>query len=159
MWRMGPFRARRVKLFMDVRIVRDYETLSRNAAQTIAGELRRKPDLVLGLAAGNTPLGAYRELVRMHREGSLDFSRSTLFNLDEYGGLENAHVQSFDDFLHRNLVNQINVPKSNVHFLRYPSDSASGYCQDFENQIRQAGGIDLQILGIGRNGHIAFNEP
>lgn len=143
---------------MNLRVVRDYETMSRNAAQFIAGEIRLKPDLVLGLAAGNTPLGAYHELVRMHREENLDFSRVVLFNLDEYGSGE-VPVQNFSDFLHRNLANQVNIPKPNVHFLKFPSVSVESYCQSFEELIRKAGGIDLQILGIGRNGHIAFNEP
>jgi len=143
---------------MNLRIARDYEALSRNAAQIIAGEIRRKPDLVLGLAAGNTPLGAYLELVRMHREENLDFSRVVLFNLDEYGPGK-IFVQRFSDFLHRNFVNQVNVDKPNVHFLSFPSVSVQGYCRSFEELILKAGGIDLQILGIGRNGHIAFNEP
>ncbi len=140
-------------------MVQDYATLSRNAAQIIADELRRKPDLVLGLAAGNTPLGTYQELVRMHREEHLDFSRTIVFNLDEYGGLDRSPAQSFSDFLHLNFVNLIHIPKSNVHFLSYPSASVEFYCERFESEIREAGGIDMQILGIGRNGHIAFNEP
>jgi len=144
---------------MNVHIVQDYATLSRHAAKIIADELRRKPDLVLGLAAGNTPLGTYQELVRMHREEDLDFSRTTVFNLDEYGGLDRTSAQSFHDFLHLNFVNLIHIPKSNVHFLSYPSLSVDSYCEQFERKIREAGGIDLQILGIGQNGHIAFNEP
>jgi len=144
---------------MNVHIVQDYATLSRHAAKIIADELRRKPDLVLGLAAGNTPLGTYQELVRMHREEDLDFSRTTVFNLDEYGGLDRTSAQSFHDFLHLNFVNLIHIPKSNVHFLSYPSLSVDSYCEQFERKIREAGGIDLQILGIGQSGHIAFNEP
>jgi glucosamine-6-phosphate deaminase len=153
----GCLRFQTSKPKMDLRIVRHYEALSRAAAFAVASEMRQNPEIVLGLAAGKTPLGTYHELVRMHREEALDFSRTVFFNLDEYGGADHAH--SFQDFLYRHLVHQINIPKSNVHFLSFPSVSAESYCESFERDIRNAGGIDFQILGIGRNGHIAFNEP
>jgi glucosamine-6-phosphate deaminase len=144
---------------MGVQIFPSYEDLSRSAAQFIADAIRQKPDLILGLAAGNTPLGVYRELVRMHRDGSLDFSRVAVFNLDEYAGLDASDTRSFTSFLRKNFIDLINVSESNVHLLKFPDMSVDVYCEDVEEAIRQAGGIDLQILGIGRNGHIAFNEP
>ena len=144
---------------MVVQIFPSYEDLSRSAAQFIAAAIRQKPDLVLGLAAGNTPLGAYRELVRMHQDDSLDFSQVAVFNLDEYAGLDASDTRSFTSFLHRNFLDLINVSESNVHLLKFPDMSVDAYCEDVEQAIRQAGGIDIQILGIGRNGHIAFNEP
>jgi glucosamine-6-phosphate deaminase len=139
---------------MVVRRVRDYDELSVAAAQLIASRVRGKPHLVLGLAAGNSPVGTYRELVRMYREEALDFSQVVFFNLDEY------EIESFTSFLKLNLLDQINAAKSNVHLLRFPADpEAVRYCQGIEQAIQDAGGIDLQILGIGSNGHIAFNEP
>ena len=144
---------------MEIRIVPDYAALSQEAAKLIALEIRQNPGLVLGLAAGNTPLGAYHELVRLHREEHLDFSRTVFFNLDEYSDVEQSHRQKFHDFLQLNLVQQINIRRTNVHFLSYPTGDAERYCDAFEREIRQSGGIDLQILGIGINGHIAFNEP
>jgi glucosamine-6-phosphate deaminase len=131
-----------------VRKVLDYEALSDNAARFIADCIREKPVLRLGLAAGNTPLGTYRELVRMHRDQGLDFSRVVFFNLDEY-----SDSQSFTDFLNRNLLDQIDVNRANVHLIKFPNS------ESYEVEIRDSGGIDLQILGIGVNGHIAFNEP
>jgi glucosamine-6-phosphate deaminase len=104
-------------------------------------------------------LGVYRELVRLHREDSLDFSRVAVFNLDEYAGLDASDTRSFTSFLRKNFIDLINVRESNVHLLKFPDISVDAYCEDIEEVIRQAGGIDLQILGIGRNGHIAFNEP
>ena len=144
---------------MVVKTFPSYETLSKSAAQFIADAIRQKPDLVLGLAAGNTPSGAYRELIRMHKDDSLDFSGVAVFNLDEYAGLDGSDTRSFTSFLHQNFLDSINIRESNVHLLKFPDKSVDAYCDHVEEAIRQAGGIDLQILGIGRNGHIAFNEP
>jgi glucosamine-6-phosphate deaminase len=122
-------------------IVKDsYEEMSREAARIIADRLRRKPDLVLGLATGSTPLGLYKELIRMHREEGLDFSKVTTFNLDEYVGLPPDHDQSF-------------------HVPQGMAKDVDAFCVWYEERIRRAGGIDIQVLGIGANGHIAFNEP
>jgi len=145
---------------MIIRRFADYQTLSSEAARTIAAQISAKPATILGLAAGKTPLGTYSELVRMHREDGLDFSRVAFFNLDEYEGLPADHPDSFTRFLKDNLLQHINATKSNVHLLRSPSGSdVESYCHSIEELIRNAGGIDLQILGIGLNGHIAFNEP
>jgi len=145
---------------MIIKVVSDYETLSRTAAQVIEDEIRRNPGIVIGLAAGNTPLGAYRELVRMHREEGLDFAHVVVFNLDEYAGLEPTHPSSFTAFLHHNFLDLINARKTNLHLLKFPDPGVTdSYCEAFEEELRLAGGLDLQILGIGRNAHIAFNEP
>lgn len=139
---------------------RDNEEVNEQAAQVIAGAIRKKPSLTLGLATGNTMVGLYQHLVRLHRAGSLDFSEVKTFNLDEYLGLPGSHPQSFQHFMHENLFRHVNVPSRNIHI---PDGSIRGdydaYCASYEQSIRAAGGIDLQVLGIGRNGHIGFNEP
>lgn len=138
----------------------NYEVLSLRAAQIVANELVKKPNLVLGLATGNTPIGLYKELLRMHREEGLDFSRVTTFNLDEYLGLSGDHSQSFHYYIHRHFLNHINMDPANIHI---PDGSIrqdfEEYCRLYEQRIQQAGGIDIQILGIGKTGHIGFNEP
>jgi glucosamine-6-phosphate deaminase len=144
---------------MVLHIVSDYNRLSLKAAQIIAESIRQKPDLVLGLAAGNTPSGTYAELARMRREEQLDFSGVVFFNLDEYVGIAGADNRSFASFLQRQFLHSINAKPSNIHLMQLPSKDVADYCDRFEADIRNAGGIDLQILGIGRNGHIAFNEP
>ncbi len=144
---------------MLVIIKENYEALSKEAAQIVADRLRRKPNLVLGLATGSTPVGLYKELIRMHKAEGLDFSRVTTFNLDEYVGLPPSHDQSYRHFMNQNLFNEINIPERFIHVLDGMADDIDGQCEWFENEIGKAGGIDLQILGIGANGHIAFNEP
>ncbi len=130
-------------------------------AQRIASLIRQKPDAVLGLATGQSPLGVYAELIRMHQDEGLDFSRITTFNLDEYVGLRPSHPSSYNHFMWTNFFDHINVNPARV-FL--PSGSVEGrdiegFCQRYEAEIARAGGIDLQILGIGSDGHIGFNEP
>jgi glucosamine-6-phosphate deaminase len=136
------------------------DELNREAARIIASAVRRDPSLTLGLATGSTTIGVYAELARMHREEDLDFSKVVTFNLDEYVGLPANHPQSFRFFMQQNLFRHINVNPTNIHIpdgMR--RDNYDEYCAAYEDSIRQAGGIDLQILGIGRNGHIGFNEP
>ena len=144
---------------MEIIICDDYERLSKVAAGLVAKTLNRKPNAVLGLATGSTPLGLYKELVRMHREEGLDFSRVTTFNLDEYVGLPPSHPQSYHYFMHENLFKHINVPPQNVHIPSGTTDNYEAFCAWYEQRIADCGGIDLQILGIGADGHIAFNEP
>jgi len=145
---------------MLVILKRDEEDISRQAAQLIASAVHKKPALALGLATGSTMVGVYKQLVRLHKQGSLDFSRVVTFNLDEYLGLSAAHPQSFHYFMQENLFAHINVDPRNVHI---PDGTIRGnydqYCASYEDAIRKTGGIDLQLLGIGRNGHIGFNEP
>jgi glucosamine-6-phosphate deaminase len=116
---------------------------------------------VLGLATGQTPVGVYAELVRMHREEDLDFSNVVTFNLDEYVGLGAGHPATFRHFMDESLFDLVNVPKSAIHVPDGDLDAADipAFCADYEAAIAAAGGIDLQLLGIGRNGHVAFNEP
>ncbi len=137
----------------------DYEAISREAARLVANRLRKKPNLVLGLATGSTPLGLYGELIRMHRQEGLDFSKVTTFNLDEYVGLNPDHPQSYHYFMRENLFSRINLDPRFVHLPDGMAMDIDQHCHWYEEQIRAAGGIDLQVLGIGANGHIAFNEP
>jgi glucosamine-6-phosphate deaminase len=136
------------------------EELGREAARIVANAVRRTPALRLGLATGSTTVGMYNELGRLHKQDALDFSRVVTFNLDEYLGLPPTHAQSFHHFMDRNFFSQVNVDPANIHI---PDGAIAGnydqYCSSYEKAIRDAGGIDLQILGIGRNGHIGFNEP
>jgi glucosamine-6-phosphate deaminase len=145
---------------MLVILKKDANEISFQAAQLIASAIRKKPTLTLGLATGSTMVGVYQELVRLHKAGSLDFSRVVTFNLDEYLGLSATHPQSFHHFMREHLFAHVNVHPSNIHI---PDGTIRGnydqYCASYEEAIRKAGGIDLQILGIGRNGHIGFNEP
>jgi len=142
-----------------VLITKNYDELSEKAAKIIADAIRNKPNLVLGLATGGTPVGCYRELVRMHKEEKLDFSRVVTFNLDEYIGLPPTHPQSYRYFMNENLFNHVNIRMENTHIPDGMTDDPQKTCEEFEKAIETAGGIDLQLLGIGTNGHIAFNEP
>jgi glucosamine-6-phosphate deaminase len=144
---------------MEVLIREDYNEISRVAADMVAHTMNSKPDAVLGLATGSTPLGLYKELARMHREQSLDFAHLTTFNLDEYVGLSQDHPQSYHYFMKENLFQHINIPAQNNYIPSGTTDNYEAFCQWYENRIVECGGIDLQILGIGSDGHIAFNEP
>ncbi|MDQ7051743.1 MAG: glucosamine-6-phosphate deaminase [candidate division KSB1 bacterium] len=144
---------------MLVMIKENYDEMSKEAAKQVAALVRMKPDCVIGFATGSTPLGLYKELIRMHKEEGLDFSKITTFNLDEYVGLPPEHPQSYHYFMWENLFNHINVNPSNVYIPMGMADDIDVFCEWYENKIKEVGGIDLQILGIGANGHIAFNEP
>jgi glucosamine-6-phosphate deaminase len=125
------------------------------AARIIAGILKQKPDAVLGLATGSTPLPLYQALIAM----DLDWSRVTTFNLDEYIGLPREHPQSYHSFMWENLFRHINIARDKVHIPDGNASDIPQFCQEYEQRIRSAGGIDLQLLGIGSDGHIGFNEP
>ena len=141
-------------------IVKDSpKEMSQTAARLVARTLNAKPNAVFGLATGSTPLGLYEELVRMHREEGLDFSQVTTFNLDEYVGVTQSHPQSYHYFMHQNLFKHINIPKQNVYIPSGTTDNYEAFCKWYEQRIVESGGIDLQILGIGTDGHIGFNEP
>lgn len=145
---------------MLVALKRDYEEISSEAARMVANAVRKYPATTLGLATGGTMCGMYQELARLHRQESLDFSQVRTFNLDEYLGLPASHTQSFHYFMYQSFFSHVNVAPRNIHI---PDGTVTGnyqqYCDFYEQAIRQSGGIDLQILGIGRNGHIGFNEP
>ncbi len=144
---------------MEVIIKQDYNEMSKLSAHMIAELVRSRPRCVLGLATGSTPIGTYKELIRLHKEEGLDFSKVTTFNLDEYVGLPPEHDQSYHYFMNDNLFKHININKKNVHVPEGIAKDIPAFCRWYEEQIVKAGGIDIQLLGIGGNGHIAFNEP
>lgn len=128
-------------------------------ADFFASAVRRDRAVVLGLATGGTPVGVYRELVKQYRAGKLDFSQMTSFNLDEYVGLAAQHPQSFRYFMQQHLFDHLNVVAERTHVPDGTADDLQRHAEQYEMEIRDSGGIDLQLLGIGSNGHIAFNEP
>jgi glucosamine-6-phosphate deaminase len=144
---------------MEVVVKEDYQGMSRLSAKIIAEVVREKPRAVLGLATGSTPLGTYKDLILMHKEEGLDFSQVVTFNLDEYIGLLPEHDQSYHYFMNENFFKHINIPPGNVHIPNGMAEDLVGACEQYERDIKEAGGIDIQLLGIGANGHIAFNEP
>lgn len=144
---------------MLLRITDSYEAMSKEAAAIVADRIRRKPNLVLGLATGSTPLGLYKELIRMHKEEGLSFAKVTTFNLDEYVGLPRTHDQSYYYFMWENLFKHVDIDPRYIHVPDGMASDVEAHCEWYDNEIKKWGGIDLQILGIGANGHIAFNEP
>jgi glucosamine-6-phosphate deaminase len=144
---------------MEIIITPNYKEMSKTSAAIIAQEVKRKHDLVLGLATGDTPIGTYEELARLHKEEGLDFSKVTTFNLDEYLGLAPLHKNSYNYFMWENLFNHINISQHRVFVPQGNTDDPELFSEWYENKIKEKGGIDLQVLGIGRDGHIGFNEP
>jgi glucosamine-6-phosphate deaminase len=144
---------------MLLRIKNSYEEMSIEAAKIVADRIRRKPNLVLGLATGSTPLGLYKELIRMHKQEGLSFSKVTTFNLDEYVGLTHTHDQSYYYFMWENLFKHIDINPRYIHVPDGMANDVEAHCEWYDNEIKKWGGVDIQILGIGGNGHIAFNEP
>ncbi len=142
-----------------LKIHTDYTTLCLATANEIAQQLRRKPDSVLGLPTGKTPMGIYKELIRQHHQEGLDFSQATTFNLDEYLGLSPQHPLSYGHFMEVHFFSQVNLRRENIHLLNGMAEDPEAECRGFDAAIESAGGIDLMLLGIGRNGHIGFNEP
>ena len=144
---------------MQIYRAKDYEDMSRKAANIIASQGVLKPDGVLGLATGSTPIGAYKNLVEKYEQGDLDFSQVTTVNLDEYKGLPRENDQSYYYFMHDNLFDHVNVKPENTHLPDGTKEDANEECARYEELIRSLGGQDLQLLGLGHNGHIGFNEP
>jgi len=144
---------------MRVIVEKDAESVARRAARFVAEIIRRRPTCVLGLATGGTVVGLYNELIRLHREAGLDFSRVASFNLDEYVGLDPAHPQSYRHFMQENFFDHVNIDVRNTHVPDGRALDFDAHCEQYERMIRDEGGIDLQLLGIGSDGHIAFNEP
>lgn len=144
---------------MKIIVEKDYEKMSSKAASLISEAIQKKPDLILGLATGSTPIGTYEELIRMHKEEGLDFSKVTTFNLDEYYGLSPEDDQSYRYFMENTLFKHINIKKENTYVPDGLAKDPNAYGKEYDEKIQKQGGIDIQILGIGRNGHIAFNEP
>ena len=144
---------------MEVIVKESYEEIGKEAGKLIRLALARKPELVLGLPTGGTPLSLFRELIRLHKEEGLDFSGVTTFNLDEYVGLGPEHPRSFNRFMHEHLFDHVNIKRENINIPDGMSMDLEAHCRAYEDKIASCGGIDLQVLGIGRDGHIAFNEP
>jgi len=144
---------------MKIIIKEDYQAVSRNAAMITASQVNLKSDSVLGLATGSTPIGMYQELIKMYQNGDVDFSNVRTFNLDEYNKLPPDNSQSYHYFMYENLFRHININPENISILDGMTSDVEKECRDYEEAIRDCGGIDLQILGIGVNGHIGFNEP
>ncbi len=138
---------------------KDYEDMSRKAANIISAQVIMKPDCVLGLATGSTPIGLYKELVEGYEKGDLDFSEVKTVNLDEYKGLNRENDQSYYYFMHDNLFDHINIPEENTHLPNGMEPDSEKECARYTKLIQSMGGVDLQLLGIGHNGHIGFNEP
>ena len=144
---------------MRIIVCENYEELSEKAAQIVASQVTLKPDSVLGLATGSTPIGLYNKLAKMYAEGKLDFSCVKTFNLDEYYPIKKTNTQSYDFFMQKNLFSKINIKRENTYIPNGETKNPQKECENYDNLIKANGGIDLQILGIGKNGHIGFNEP
>lgn len=144
---------------MKIITAKSYQELSRRAAALISAQILLKPDCVLGLATGSTPIGAYQQLAEWHRQGELDFSAVTTFNLDEYVGLSPENPQSYHAFMQEQLFCRVNLAPERCHVPDGCSENPEETCRAYDAAIAAAGGVDLQLLGIGSNGHIAFNEP
>jgi glucosamine-6-phosphate deaminase len=144
---------------MRVRVFRTADALARALALDIARRLTAHPRLVLGLPTGGTPIPLYRELVRLHEWGRADFSRAATFNLDEFVGIAPEDPRSYRTFMQRHLFNGVNLARRRIHFLNGTAQDVAQECGRYERAIVRSGGIDVQILGLGTNGHIGFNEP
>ena len=138
---------------------KDYVDMSRKAANIVSAQVIMKPNCVLGLATGSTPIGLYKQLVEWYNKGDLDFSEVMTVNLDEYKGLSRDNDQSYYYFMHQNLFDHVNIPAENTYLPNGMEPDSQKECQEYTNLIQSLGGVDLQLLGIGHNGHIGFNEP
>lgn len=144
---------------MKIIITKDYDEMSRRAADIIFAQVLMKPDSVLGLATGSSPIGIYENLVKRYNKGRIDFSEVTTINLDEYQGLHHDNEQSYWYFMHDHFFNHVNIRPENIHVPDGANMDADQACQEYDALIEEAGGIDLQLLGLGPDGHIGFNEP
>ena len=138
---------------------KDYDDLSRKAANIISAQVLLKPDCVLGLATGSTPIGTYKQLIEWYEKGDLDFSAAKSVNLDEYRGLTRDNDQSYYYFMYNNLFKHININMESTNVPDGTEPDSEKECSRYENVIEAYGGVDLQLLGLGHNGHIGFNEP
>ena len=144
---------------MRIYVGKNYEEMSRIAANILSAQVTMKPDCVLGLATGSTPIGTYKVLIERCAAGDLDFSQVKSINLDEYVGLSGEHDQSYRYFMNNNLFNHINIDKANTNVPNGLAEDVDAECERYNNVINTLGPIDIQVLGMGHNGHIAFNEP
>ena len=144
---------------MEIIIQKDADTASLLAARVVANVIRQKPNAVLGLATGSSPIRFYRHLIKMYVTGEVDFKNVTTFNLDEYVGLPPSHNSSYASFMHNQFFKHVNIKEKNINIPDGLASDIPLFCLNYEKKIRQLGGIDVQILGIGSDGHIGFNEP
>lgn len=144
---------------MKLIVLKDYKAMSEYTADVIKKAIEQKPDIVLGLPTGSTPIGTYEILSGMHKEGKVDFSKVTTFNLDEYYPIRPENENSYHYFMHKNLFNNVNIKPENIHIPFGNGDNPNEDGKNYDMMIEEAGGIDLQLLGSGVNGHIGFNEP
>lgn len=144
---------------MKVIVCENYEELSNQAAKIVSSQLIVKPNSILGLATGSTPIGLYQNLIDMNKKGEIDFSEVKTYNLDEYYPIKKSNDQSYDYFMNEQLFSHINIDKNNTHLPNGEAEDPVKECERYEKLLDAIGGVDLQILGIGQNGHIAFNEP
>ena len=144
---------------MNIYKAKDYKDMSRKAANIISAQVIMKPNCVLGLATGSTPIGTYDQLVEWYNKGDLDFSEVTTVNLDEYKGLPRTNDQSYYYFMHQHLFDRVNIDPEGTNVPNGMEPDAEKECGRYEELIRSLGGVDLQLLGLGHNGHIGFNEP
>ena len=144
---------------MELVRAKDYNDMSRKAANVISAQVILKPNCVLGLATGSTPIGTYKQLAEWNAKGDCDFSQVSTYNLDEYRGLSHDDPQSYHYFMRKNLFDHVNINLDNTHVPDGSNPDAEAACAEYAAMVAAAGGIDLQLLGIGNNGHIGFNEP
>ncbi|WP_462171496.1 glucosamine-6-phosphate deaminase [Pseudoalteromonas xiamenensis] len=144
---------------MQIVILKDASEVARYGADIFTSQLQRKAESVLGLATGSTPVALYQELIKRNQTGMVTFKETTTFNLDEYLGLSGEHPQSYRYFMNEQLFNHIDIDKDRTHVPPGDAKNPVIACQEYEAKIASAGGVDIQLLGIGRNGHIGFNEP
>jgi glucosamine-6-phosphate deaminase len=144
---------------MEIIIKPDAAAVHDEAARILARQIQKEPESVLGFATGSTPIGVYALLAAMHRKGQLDFARVQTFNLDEYVGLPPDHRSCYREFMRQHLFSKVNLRPEHIHFLDGLAKDIPAHCLEYEAAIRRAGGIDMQLLGIGTEGHIGFNEP
>ncbi|GAA0076261.1 glucosamine-6-phosphate deaminase [Clostridium sp. CTA-5] len=144
---------------MRILVCKNYDEMSKKAAQMILSQVTLKPDSILGLATGSTPIGMYNDLIDMYKHGMIDFSEVKTFNLDEYYKLPVDNDQSYHYFMDDNLFNHININRDNINIPNGMAENIEEECIRYDEKIKKSNGIDIQVLGIGRNAHIGFNEP
>lgn len=144
---------------MKIFVTDTYEQMSRKAANIIAAQVQLKPNSNLGLATGGTPVGMYKQLIKMNEENDINFENVRTFNLDEYYPIDKNNDQSYYTFMNENLFKHVNINEENTNIPNGMADNIEEECKNYDNKIEVAGGVDIQVLGIGHNGHIGFNEP
>ena len=144
---------------MQVYVAENYTDMSRKAANILSAQVILKPDTVMGLATGSSPVGTYQQLIEWYKKGDLDFAQVRTVNLDEYAGLAPDHSQSYRRFMQENFFDHINIPRENTHVPNGLAPDLEAECRRYNQVIQSLGGIDIQLLGMGHNGHIGFNEP